>query len=243
MTYLRRLLTAAIVTAASFALLVITGTANAQSPTPRGLGAGIAGSPHDFTDSAAVTGASDAWNTSGEICAVCHAPHDANKTVIGGGLLWNRAASPNDGTYTMYSTSAMNFIDGTESAQPDGISKLCLSCHDGAAALEDFSGATGGTTFIVASRQIPADGTTLTGTHPISITYAGDANMNDPATTPMGTSGFISEVLDNGKVQCSTCHDVHDSPGEAVANTNLLRVGNTVATGSASGLCLTCHNK
>ena len=86
------------------------------------------------------------------------------------------------------------------------------------------------------------DGTNLDlrGTHPLSITYdpAADPNLN-PVATAMGTSGTIADVLDNGKVQCSSCHDVHDQ--ETVAGTHLLRVAQTGAR--ASGLCLTCHIK
>jgi hypothetical protein len=55
----------------------------------------------------------------------------------------------------------------------------------------------------------------------------------------MGTSGTIADVLDAGKVQCSSCHDVHDQ--ESVAGTHLLRVLNNGA--NPSGLCLTCHIK
>jgi hypothetical protein len=58
----------------------------------------------------------------------------------------------------------------------------------------------------------------------------------------MGTSGTIADVLDAGKVQCSSCHDVHDQ--ESVAGTHLVRVAQSVAQGGvASGLCLTCHDK
>ena len=58
----------------------------------------------------------------------------------------------------------------------------------------------------------------------------------------MGTSGTIANVLDQDKVQCSSCHDVHEQ--ESVAGTNLLRVAQTVAQGgNPSGLCLTCHVK
>ncbi|MCR4332912.1 MAG: hypothetical protein NUV34_09470, partial [Sulfuricaulis sp.] len=61
-------------------------------------------------------------------------------------------------------------------------------------------------------------------------------------TTAMGTSGTIADVLDGGKVQCSSCHDVHDQ--ESVTGSHLLRVAQTVTQGgAASGLCLTCHNK
>ncbi len=83
----------------------------------------------------------------------------------------------------------------------------------------------------------------LRGTHPISIAYhsAADTKLR-PKRTTMGTSGTIANVLDQDKVQCSSCHDVHDQ--ESVAGTSLLRVAQTVAQGgNPSGLCLTCHVK
>jgi len=92
-----------------------------------------------------------------------------------------------------------------------------------------------------ADYEINAD---LNRTHPISVTYnTADPGLN-PLTTTMGTSGTIEDVLDNGKVQCSSCHDVHDQ--ESVANTHLLRVrqkGDAGTGAGASSLCLTCHNK
>ena len=95
---------------------------------------------------------------------------------------------------------------------------------------------------IPAYAEIPAqlDGTNedLRATHPVSITYndAVDIGLNVAALTPIGTSGFISDVLDAGQVQCSSCHDVHDR--ESVSGTPLLRVSNV-----GSALCLTCHYK
>ena len=85
----------------------------------------------------------------------------------------------------------------------------------------------------------------LLGTHPISIVYDETADTNLHALTDaMGGSGTISDVLEptaaGPKVQCSSCHDVHDSPGESVSGTALLRVSQSTP---ASGLCLTCHNK
>jgi hypothetical protein len=64
-----------------------------------------------------------------------------------------------------------------------------------------------------------------------------------PKSTTMGTSGTIADVLEGGtKVQCSSCHDVHDQ--DTVVGSHLLRVGTTVAKGGlASGLCLVCHDK
>ncbi|MEF9476103.1 MAG: hypothetical protein L0958_05375 [Candidatus Mariimomonas ferrooxydans] len=154
-------------------------------------------------------------------------------------------------SYTMYDSTWSSSLDGAQSAQPDGTAKLCLGCHDGTVAIDTFDKYAGGTVFITdfdPGFKVPGftDGSNLDlrGTHPLSITYddTADTNLKDPAATAMGTSGMIDDVLDNGKVQCSSCHDVHDQ--ESVANTHLLRVAQTIAQGgTASGLCLTCHIK
>jgi hypothetical protein len=222
-----------------------------------GSGAGIVGSPHDFTDddSDEAGGAVPelAWNLRGEICRVCHVPHDhgrATKYYLNG-LLWNHGVGAL--TYTMYDSTWSSTLDGLQSPQPDGVAKLCLGCHDGTIAIDTFDkyAGTAGREIQniyggpLAAFRVPAftiAGTMdLRGTHPLSIEYdfAGDGGLN-PLGDTMGTSGTIADVLDNGKVQCSSCHDVHDS-SEAVPNTHLLRVLNNGA--NPSGLCLTCHDK
>lgn len=217
-----------------------------------GAGVGIVGSPHDFTDNLSPdVGASDeTWNARNEICRVCHVPHDhqrASQRYLNG-LLWNHGVSA--ASYTMYSSSWSSTLNGAQSPQPDGVAKLCLGCHDGTVAIDTFDKYTGGSWFMADQNPnfiIPgfADGANrdLRGTHPLSITYDTTADPNlRPTSTTMGTSGTIASVLDNGKVQCSSCHDVHDQ--ESVAGTNLLRVAQTVAQGgNPSGLCLTCHVK
>jgi predicted CXXCH cytochrome family protein len=196
-----------------------------------GSGMGIAGSPHDFTQAP--------YGFTTEICIVCHTPHDGGRAVTATGLLWNHDLST--ATYTMYDQTTSPTLDGAVDPQPSGISKLCLACHDGTVAIDSYGGATG-TIYIPLDFQIPrlTDGTNLDlrGTHPISIVYddTADINLKDPNTTAMGLSGTIADVLEGGKVQCSTCHDVHDQ--ESVGNTPLLRVDNT-----NSALCLTCHIK
>ena len=212
-----------------------------------GSGNGIVGSPHDF--------ATDPWNGREEICRVCHVPHDHGRATQRylNGLLWNHGVSA--ATYTMYDTAWSSTLEGTQSAQPDGTSKLCLACHDGTVGLDTFDRYAGGNYFIdeygPASFQVPffSDGTQLDlrGTHPISIAFpageAGDGvNFTDPVNATWAAGDTVASTLDAGKVQCSTCHDVHDQ--ESVSGTRLLRQGQTVSQGGvASGLCLTCHVK
>jgi hypothetical protein len=146
----------------------------------------------------------------------------------------------------MYSSDWSSTIDGSVSSTPDGISKLCLSCHDGTIAVDSYDDHEGGSYFIPEAFRIStlSDGSNidLRGTHSISVVYDinSDPYLNDPNTTDLGTSGKIKDVLDHGKVQCSTCHDVHDQ--ETLPQTPLLRVGTRGDTGSASELCLVCHN-
>ncbi len=223
-------------------LFLVMGPAAPAGAAGLGLGISQPGSPHNF--------ALETWNPRKEVCRVCHVPHDhgrASQRYLNG-LLWNHAVS--SATYTMYDSSWSPTLDGVQSAQPDGVAKLCLGCHDGTVGIDTFDKYAGGTWSMDDENPnfvIPgfADGGNrdLRGTHPVSITYdtVAEPNLN-AVTDTIGTSGTIADVLDNGKVQCSSCHDVHDQ--ESIPGTHLLRVAQTVAQGgSASGLCLTCHIK
>jgi len=225
-----------------------------------GLGTGIATdhSPHNFVDNwspevgAAVSEVGGGgWNGRGEICRVCHIPHDNERSdsTYAAGLLWNHELSTV--TYTMYDNTWSPTIDGSVDSAPTGATKLCLSCHDGSVALDSFDKYAGSPTTNkiqsiysgqIAGFKIPANNGTLAGTHPVSIVYddAADTGLRNPASTTIGSSGdVIDDVLEDGKVQCSSCHDVHDQ--DAVGGTHLLRVAN--GSGNPSGLCLTCHDK
>ena len=178
--------------------------------------AGIVGSAHDFS--------SMGWS-GGEICKPCHAPHNAampsNEFRA---PLWNHAVT--NATFTVYSSATTNATIG----QPTSGSKLCLSCHDGTVALDSFGGATG-SVMISGNKNL---GTNLSNDHPISFTYdtalsLADGELYDPATTP-----GVNTLLRGGKVQCSSCHDAHNTPNQP----KLLQKSN-----AASALCLTCHKK
>lgn len=200
-------------------------------------GAGtIVGSAHDFS----VTGFAG-----GQICVVCHTPHNANTTVTDAPL-WNHALTT--ATYTLYSSATLN----ATLAQPAGVSKLCLSCHDGTVALDSFGGATG-TSFIGGGGAGgPNLGTSLSNDHPIGFTYddalaTADGALAIPssATVTIGSgtqtkTGTISAtMLFANKLECASCHDVHNTFTVGGANgTPLLKVSK-----AASAICLTCHRK
>lgn len=176
-----------------------------------GLFAVITGSAHDFSG--------NAWS-GGEICVPCHTPHNAD-TTVSLSPLWNHELTTE--SFTVYTGVD---IDATDLDQPNGDSLLCLSCHDGSVALDSFGGSTG-TNFIAAAGNV---GTDLSDDHPISFTYdatlvTNDGELNAPP------AAYLDGL---SRVQCSSCHDVHNTSNIA----SLLRISN-----AGSALCLTCHNK
>jgi predicted CXXCH cytochrome family protein len=186
----------------------------------------IVGSVHDFRGYL--------WNESGDICKPCHTPHHTKALAA---PLWNHELSTE--TYTMYDSPTM---DANVSPQPSGMSKMCLSCHDGTVALENYGNTTNGTFFMYGEDLI---GTDLRDDHPISFVYdtvlaTKDGELYDPSTKLsgiLGSSGTINEdMLFQSKLECSSCHDVHNT--RAVPGTKLLLIDNT-----GSALCLTCHDK
>ena len=187
----------------------------------------IAGSKHDFS--------TNLWS-GGQICIACHAPH--NNLNAAGSLLWNHTSTT--ATYTLYSSPTMQ----STMPQPGSSSKLCLSCHDGTVALDSYGGRTPTAGFITGTANF---GTDLSNDHPIGITYDAALVTSDGGLFPITTSATIgtgaqtktgtidSNLLYAGKVECSSCHDVHNT------FTNGAKLAKITITGSA--LCLTCHNK
>lgn len=179
----------------------------------------ITGSKHDFSG--------QGWS-GGEICVVCHTPHNSD-TSVSDAPLWNHEVTTAE--FTLYSSVTLDSVVG----QPDGRSKLCLSCHDGTVALDSFGGNTGSTLI-----SEPGDlGTDLPNDHPISFTYdaalaVSDGFLYNPISAPSSLGGTIDEdMLFGGKLECSSCHDAHDK-----TITPFLRISN-----AGSGLCMTCHSK
>jgi predicted CXXCH cytochrome family protein len=186
----------------------------------------ITASAHDFR--------TDTWYSDNtEICKACHAPH-ANQGHVDGDPLWNRTKTLE--TFDMYVGLE---ITGTQDASPSGVSKLCLTCHDGTIALDSYGGGsgTGGT---MASLYPAANvGTDLSDDHPISLTYVGTAGglVDEGTASGLAGGGTIAQDLLFGltnTVECGSCHDVHNAYTQA----NLLVKANT-----NSDLCQTCHAK
>jgi len=162
------------------------------------------------------------------ICVFCHTPHGAAPAVP----LWNHGGSP-VGVYATYSSST--FASGGQMGQPDGVSKLCLSCHDGTVALGQtvseglipmLNAGPGGRIAAGAANL----GTDLTDDHPFSFRRSpADSTVIDP---PPGDEVKLDR---KGRIQCTSCHDPHEEDLDPVTHRFLVK------DNRGSGLCLTCH--
>lgn len=111
---------------------------------------------------------------------------------------------------------------------PSRASAWCLQCHDGLIASE------------AAGTPIGLDG--LQNDHPVSLDYdaslvARDGGLRDPSypVVELGLAGSIdTALLDDGRLECTSCHTFHGEPG-----TKLVRG----LPGAQRNLCLVCHDK
>jgi len=198
-------------------------------------------------------------NNYGEVCVYCHTPHGANANIQA--PLWNRNVN-SPSAYTLYNSTTMNnppttvspvsllclschdgtiAVDEIINAPGSGANlsgpwygnspssyhsrmgkgtamsdpSYCGGCHT-----TGWGGAP--------DREASYLSTDLSNDHPISMTYptSDTANYVYPITDP-------DVKLFDGKVECSSCHDVHNPQ-----NTPFLRRSN-----AGSGLCYACHIK
>lgn len=178
-------------------------------------------------------------NPSGrQICIFCHTPHTAN--VAEGAPLWNRAFSIQ--TFSRYSSATLQIrsIGAAQygaNKQPDGASKLCLSCHDGVtnlgtvrqsvqSAVIVMDTTNGGDVKITGPASFnPSTNKMKTGHHPVSFVYNGsiqgqistgrlNAGLGGGLgfTVPADSSAVKRDK--NNKMQCTTCHDPHQNQSD-----------------------------
>ncbi len=224
-------------------------------------GSGIKTTPHDLSKAGAGgTAYGDATEQAGQdrICIYCHAPHNTVKAADAAGIayipLWNHAVTAQ--TYVLYSngselpndtphqSQAMVLLAGKN--QPGGVSRLCLSCHDGTVSTNAYgfygASSTGaGNKFIVTNTPYIIGGNgDLSNHHPIGFSYSAaqssDAGLA-PVTTDVYNGKTIANLLWNNNMECTTCHDVHNTGNDTNANKFLWLSDNQ------SAFCLKCHLK
>jgi predicted CXXCH cytochrome family protein len=244
-------------------------------------GSGILQSFHDLSSTGAAASSGDTVEQGAgagfdRVCIYCHAPHHTLKpadALVGDGAggvdytgansvgyvpLWNHWITQQ--AFTLYDNGPddpldpAHFADSTILASsPGSVSLLCLSCHDGSVATNEYGFTPaqavekrqGAQRYlaITAPRAVIGGGGDLSNHHPIGFDYllvssatgGNDDEIADPLNA-MGTTGYtIGDLLWNNKMECSTCHDVHNTKNQGrkftwVEDTN-------------SAFCLTCHLK
>ena len=177
----------------------------------------VAHSKHDLS----VTGPTVQASDQSRICVFCHSPHNGSQN-----QLWNRTNPAATGDFAGLANASLR----------------CLSCHDGATAVNNLTDGTqadftavygsgviddvGGIPVLVGDGNL---GTDLSNDHPVGVDYlygAGDADFND-----VNNLNF-AKVIGN-KVECASCHNPHDISYGAFL----------IASNDGSALCLDCHNK
>ncbi|MEQ1690309.1 MAG: cytochrome c3 family protein [Gemmatimonas sp.] len=178
----------------------------------------------------------------GQVCVFCHTPHASRVDAP----LWNRTMSSEN--YAPYSSPSLQGSTG----QPNGASKLCLSCHDGSIAIGSVlnpPNPSASNTIAVSgtgSGGVMPAGRTLLGSnlqndHPVSFEFSqqlsfDDGELVDPAHLPASLKLYEGATPGvRNSVQCVTCHDPHtDQLPKFLRQSPRGRVGN---------LCIACHTK
>jgi predicted CXXCH cytochrome family protein len=232
-------------------------------------GTGIYNTPHDLrpgTEAGGLYGADDYLD---RLCIWCHAPHHTLRPEDSGlpsdntyVPLWNRGVSTQD--FLPYSSGDVDAVpekgphklQANLSGGPGGVSRLCLSCHDGTIAVNTYgyepqdprSIRTGNTT--ISAQYLIGALDDLSNHHPIGFNYddvvAYDNEIAlkttvmvaDSTGTGRGNPSLtIEELLYGGtQMECTTCHDVHNSQNPG-AEKFLWK------SDKNSAFCVTCHLK
>ena len=181
--------------------------------------------------------------TEKQICIFCHTPHNADPRAP----LWNRGLDAARNYQMPWSATLQAYPSAGGAPQPDGSSKLCLSCHDGTIALGAVRSRTAEIPVSGGPRLVPGQagylGTDLSGSHPISFVYSDSLAIQNNAAgdMPLRLPSTLNDPdikLDKaGKIQCTTCHDPHDDSNYVPG-----RVPHFFVKPSWSGVCLTCHD-
>lgn len=167
--------------------------------------------------------------------------------------LWNPELTANFKSYGMYQNGPGGPTRGKKASQavtngmrPGSSSLLCLSCHDGSIAINQYgnssqlSESSGRVT--ATGLHLIGSGSDLTNHHPIGFDYdavqAVDREIRFADMATLGGAGTVRDHLSGAgstRMECGTCHSVHNTgnTGESL----LWR------SDRDSRLCLTCHDK
>jgi len=212
---------------------------------PAAAGAQIRNSRHDLssTSTASVKAQSET-----QICKFCHTPHGAESTR----LLWNRGQTTQAAyTWGTPATAAGTPLPSSLMAR----SKMCLGCHDGSISIGSLRNAGGGPAGTVAITDVAGRvaggrlvagtytvgvGGNMSGSHPVSIPYAGQNGYNgiNSAVTGAAVTAGYRTVLTGTTCQNRTgiCTNTTGTSGPNGVVIELYQ-----GTGGVGIECNSCH--
>jgi len=142
-------------------------------------------------------------------------------------------------TYQVYQSTTLKAT--VAQPQTSDSSKLCLSCHGGTVALGDTVN-----NGLIPFQNVPPDqklppssrsnlagaGLNLADDHPVA--FVPDLALNNQVHLP--PTGDPVKLDQQGRLQCTSCHDPHNEYVDPVENRFLVR------NNSAAAICTTCHD-
>jgi predicted CXXCH cytochrome family protein len=184
--------------------------------------------------------------------------HEASANTTGYTMYSNDGGSGDAPGDLSHQSQAMAYFAMNGTTHPGSVSLLCLSCHDGTMAVSAYGlnapvGPGHGTNpAIVSARAQIGLGGDLSNHHPIGFNYntaqASDNELNADTAAGYLTDGVygannllhsgpntIAQLMWNGNMECTSCHDVHNTKNGGVKF--------TWVQDQNSRLCLTCHLK
>jgi len=204
-----------------------------------------------------------------QICIFCHTPHNSTPQ----GALWNRKDTT--ATFGHYSTATLVILHAPTKTtasygEPNGSSRLCLSCHDGVTALGLLKNGPqifmqGGNDLITGIAKFDAN-KVRKGHHPVSFRFnpavrdAINVQKSGVNAVQLPTLPAVKRFYGTDRVkewmQCMTCHDPHQNLSDDTAcyggtcggaNTRkvvpfwVYHAGTNTAVADHDAVCLDCH--
>ena len=239
------------------ALLAVAAIAASATIAFAGMGAatGVNGSFHDMNFYAPTKGGQPEKYE--RVCVYCHTPHNAVVNDPNDPLgvnflpLWNHDFSPL--TYTAYNWATPDNTPFVITDPLIGPSRLCMSCHDGATAVDQHGPAmaTAGTAgALVGLRAVGRSGD-LTDDHPIGFDYVQARQGRNLAADAIAPGSAAVEEIVNESEAFATAITVSAAGAQGFANYNdVTRNGSrTIKSTLYNGSIMTCaschevHNK
>lgn len=223
----------------------------------------LLGSPHDLSVTATVgQGEVGIADRTGRVCAFCHTPNTANSRSFGS--QWHTSDSTTHDDFVVYRSST----DSGGTVALGARSLVCLSCHDGTIAVDNYARPPGsGTepwnspgiyTFAFPKAHLDVDRSDspamaslrqdTSNDHPVGFTYATSAAEHPESgggirAEPRRT-GALGPVLFAGQLECASCHNLHDHDGGGPGGLSQAGAIPFLRDSTdGSFLCLDCHNK